>query len=137
MTNYRLRTSLSREMFIARLEQMDFIWNKLVKIMFHPIEDSLSDKDYSRMIDEGKFIKKQLEYICIDPWSYNNRHLNRLSYMMVDFARWCFHKKNQLSLVTSYCDFEFDADRMMIRIDDEDMWYLGVIEKEAEPPSFF
>ena len=43
MSNYRLRNPLSREMFIARLEQMDNIWNELVELMFNPIESSLSD----------------------------------------------------------------------------------------------
>ncbi len=79
MVNYNLRNPLSRQMFIARLEQMDGIWNELVELMFNPIENSLSNKDYSKMLKEGKFIINQLELICEDPWSYNNRHLNKLS----------------------------------------------------------
>ncbi len=137
MVNYNLRNPLSRQMFIARLEQMDGIWNELVELMFNPIENSLSNKDYSKMLKEGKFIINQLELICEDPWSYNNRHLNKLSYMIVDFAQWCFNKKTELSIIASYYDFEFDANRMMIKIDDEDTWYLGVITPIEEPLSFF
>ena len=137
MVNYNLRNPLSRQMFIARLEQMDGIWNELVELMFNPIENSLSNKDYSKMLKEGKFIINQLELICEDPWSYNNRHLNKLSYMIVNFAQWCFNKKTELSIIASYYDFEFDANRMMIKIDDEDTWYLGVITPIEEPLSFF
>ena len=137
MVNYNLRNPLSRQMFIARLEQMDGIWNELVELMFNPIENSLSNKDYSKMLKEGKFIINQLELICEDPWSYNNRHLNKLSYMIVDFAQWCFNKKTELSIIASYYDFEFDANRMMIKIDEEDTWYLGVITPIEEPLSFF
>ena len=60
MSNYRLRNPLSREMFIARLEQMDNIWNELVELMFNPIESSLSDKDHSRMLEKG--IQEKLIY---------------------------------------------------------------------------
>ena len=137
MVNYNLRNPLSRQMFIARLEQVDGIWNELVELMFNPIENSLSNKDYSKMLKEGKFIINQLELICEDPWSYNNRHLNKLSYMIVDFAQWCFNKKTELSIIASYYDFEFDANRMMIKIDEEDTWYLGVITSIEEPLSFF
>lgn len=137
MVNYRLRHPLSRQMFIARLKQMDGIWNELVELMFNPIEDSLSDKDYSKMLEKGKFIKKQHELICEDPWSYNNGHLNKLTYMIVDFAQWCFDKKTELSIIASYYDFKFDANRMMIKIDDEDTWYLGVITPIEKPMSFF
>ena len=137
MVNYNLRNPLSRQMFIARLEQVDGIWNELVELMFNPIENSLSNKDYSKMLKEGKFIINQLELICEDPWSYNNRHLNKLSYMIVNFAQWCFNKKTELSIIASYYDFEFDANRMMIKIDDEDTWYLGVITPIEEPLSFF
>ena len=137
MVNYNLRNPLSRQMFIARLEQMDGIWNELVELMFNPIENSLSNKDYSKMLKEGKFIINQLELICEDPWSYNNRHLNKLSYMIVNFAQWCFNKKIELSIIASYYDFEFDANRMMIKIDEEDTWYLGVITPIEEPLSFF
>ena len=137
MVNYKLRNPLSRQMFIARLEQMDGIWNELVELMFNPIENSLSDKDYSKMLEKGKFIQKQLELICEDPWSYNNRHLNKLTYMIVDFAQWCFDKKTELSIIASYYDFKFDANRMMIKIDDEDTWYLGVIKPIEKPLSFF
>ena len=137
MVNYNLRNPLSRQMFIARLEQVDGIWNELVELMFNPIENSLSNKDYSKMLKEGKFIINQLELICEDPWSYNNRHLNKLSYMIVNFAQWCFNKKIELSIIASYYDFEFDANRMMIKIDEEDTWYLGVITPIEEPLSFF
>lgn len=137
MSNYRLRNPLSREMFIARLEQMDNIWNELVQLMFNPIESSLSDKDHSSMLEEGNFIKKQLGLISEDPFSYNNRHLNKLAYTIVDFARWCFDKKTELSIITHYYDFEFDANRMMIKIDDEDTYYLGVITPVKGPSSFF
>ena len=137
MSNYRLRNPLSREMFIARLEQMDNIWNELVELMFNPIESSLSDKDHSRMLEKGNFIKEQLELICEDPFSYNNRHLNKLAYIIVDFARWCFNKKTKLSIITHYYDFKFGANRMMIKIDNEDTYYLGVITPIKEPPSFF
>ena len=137
MSNYRLRNPLSREMFIARLEQMDNIWNELVQLMFNPIERSLSDKDHSNMLEKGNFIKKQLGLISEDPFSYNNRHLNKLAYIIVDFARWCFDKKTELSIITYYYDFEFDANRMMIKIDDEDTYYLGVITPVKEPSSFF
>ena len=137
MVNYRLRNPLSRQMFIERLKQMDSIWNELVELMFNPIEDSLSDKDYSKMLEKGKFIKKQHELICEDPWSYNNGHLNKLTYMIVDFAQWCFDKKTELSIIASYYDFKFDANRMMIKIDDEDTWYLGVITPIEKPLSFF
>ena len=57
--------------------------------------------------------------------------------MIVDFAQWCFNKKTELSIIASYYDFEFDANRMMIKIDDEDTWYLGVITPIEEPLSFF
>ena len=137
MVNYNLRNPLSRQMFIARLEQVDGIWNELVELMFNPIENSLSNKDYSKMLKEGKFIINQLELIYEDPWYYNNRHLNKLSYMIVDFAQWCFNKKTELSIIASYYDFEFDANRMMIKIDEEDTWYLGVITPIEEPLSFF
>ena len=137
LSKYRLRNPESKQMYICRLEQINNIWDEIVQVMFSPIEDNLMHKDFLKMVKKGKYIKEQLERICDDPWSFNNRDLSRLSYMMVDFAQWCFNKKNELSLILSYYSFEYDDSTKMIKIDGEDIWYLGIITSVEEKPSFF
>lgn len=137
--NYKMRRPSTIISYEERFQRLAKIINIVIEDIHNPLLDQINSKSAKNINSKLNNLKEEFNY-CRESENVNHQDLNDLAKNMKSYIFYVLKiYQNDYSNVSEKTDAEFvikvdsyilgsfsyDADRWMIKVNDEDLWYLG------------